>query len=507
MYRAVRPRTVPPALPLLLAAALGGCYGGGERGHHGRGVLVLALDCLRADHTTLGGYDRDTTPQLAALAKDGVYFSQTFSAAPALIPAHAALLTGCDPAIARRPPLPENAFLGLSREWHIPAGVPSLAREYLVAGFATAAFVDHPWLVPELGFDAGFEDFYAFREDVVPGMKDYGIEGSAVRFLRWLGDLDEDRDWFAYLTVNELAGHGVYAGDDPIWATYFAPREELPQVPPVSEATRVYFAVPRILWPGGSISVGEYEARYDGAVRRLDGLVHRLLGQLRAMGRYDETTICVVGTFGTGFGESGIYLDTGTLSDVDLHVPWILRPPSSFHGARGIRSAALASTIDVAPTLFELSGIPRPPGMHGVSQMAASSGTGAAPRLLAFAQGGLQDGFAVRSDRFSYEFVSPGAGGPPTLASSWFGGPRPRSELWREHLRDRASGAGPGDLAPSADFPDEAARLRSAGEQWYRWMELARDALQTAPWGDQSVGASAMQELVERGLVARDAAE
>ena len=54
----------------------------------GRGVLVIVVDGLRADHTSGLGYDRETTPELERLAADGVRFTQTFSAAPEVIPAH-----------------------------------------------------------------------------------------------------------------------------------------------------------------------------------------------------------------------------------------------------------------------------------------------------------------------------------------------------------------------------------------------------------------------------------
>lgn len=481
---------------------LAGCSDGGGSAETGRGVLLLAIDSLRADHTGRGGYDRPTTPNLDALCEQGVYFAQAFSAAPSIIPAHAAVLTGCDPAIARQPPLPEGVFGGLAREWRIPEAVPTLAREFLVAGFATAAFVDHSWLVPAFGFDAGFEEFYAFREGSVPGRKDFGLEGGATRFLRWLRQLDVRRDWFAYLTVNELCRAWLY--NDPIWDTYFPPRAELSAVPPVSEADRVFFAIPRSLWPAGSISLGEYEARYDGALRRLDGLIHRLLDQLEEMGRLGETTVCVVGTFGLGFGESGLLLDHGTLSDVDLHVPWILCPAASFPCERGRRTDVLASTIDVAPTLLAIAGIERPEGMHGVSQVAALSGGDGPARDFAFAQGGFHDGFAVRTASLSYEWILPGGNGPSTLADSWFGGRRPSDELWREHLRDRASGAGPGDLEPSADLPEAARELHAAGEDWYHWIELARDALHSVPWRNDPVAPEVRERLVERGLIASE---
>lgn len=499
------PARIGRALALLVALALvlGACSRGSERGRGGRGLLVIAIDNLRADHTTLFGYDRPTTPQLALLARRALCFTQTFGAAPELVPAHAALLTGCDPLIARRPPHEEGGGASLARQWLIPPAAPSLARELLAAGFATAAFVDHPSLSAELGFDAGFEDFHPYRGEVLPGVLESGLEGVGARFLRWLRSLGRDRDWFAYLTVNEL--ERSWAGKDPTFDTFFRPREGLDQVPPVSEVNDVYFALPRSAWHGGSTSLGEYEARYDGAIRRLDGLLHRLLGQLQALGRLEETTVCIVGSTGLGFGESGLLLGAGTLSDVDLHLPWVLRPPASFAFERGARVDALVSTIDIAPTLLEIVGVARPSGMHGLSQVPALRGEGPV-RQLAFAHGGVQEGFAVRSPTHSYALTFPGLGVASSLVRSWYGETRPRTERGHEHLRDRRSGAGPGNLEPFADDPKERARLRAAGEEWYAWMVRARDVLHTLAVGHDGIAPELVRELGERGFVPLDLA-
>ena len=55
-------------------------------------------------------------------------------------------------------------------------------------------------------------------------------------------------------------------------------------------------AIPRARWSGGMHSLGEYEARYDGAVRKLDATLGRLFARLSRMGRLSGATICVVGT-------------------------------------------------------------------------------------------------------------------------------------------------------------------------------------------------------------------
>ena len=80
---------------LPLAAALAACGSAPSEGL-APGVLLVVVDALRADHLSGAGYDRETSPFLDELARSGVRFEQVFASAPQLIPAHAALLTGCE---------------------------------------------------------------------------------------------------------------------------------------------------------------------------------------------------------------------------------------------------------------------------------------------------------------------------------------------------------------------------------------------------------------------------
>src|SRR6185436_7712959 len=106
-------------------------------------------------------------------------------------------------------------------------------------------------------------------------------------------------------------------------------------------------------------------------LRQLDSKLGRLFEALRRIDRLKNTTVVVVGSYGVSFGESGLILDSGTLSDADLHVPLIIRPAPQQACARGTKVQHIASTIDLAPTLLELEQIPVPRAMHGVSQLAS----------------------------------------------------------------------------------------------------------------------------------------
>lgn len=464
---------------------------------------MLVVDSLRVDHLEAAGYDRETMPNLTRLLERGVWFEQAFSPAPDQIPAHAALLTGCDPRVIRQPVPEDLAFLSLSRMWRVPDETPSLAAEFLAQGFRTAAFVDHPWLSAHYGIDRGFLEFDSFSGGKPLDRHDFGASGMGRSFYLWLASLERDADWFAYLTINDLErGLRVQNGT---WDTFFEPRPELDEVPPMIRAQRAFFGIPSHLGVEPGQTLGELEARYDGLLRQLDTKLGRLFAQLEAKGRLAETTVAVVGSYGIGFGEAGLYLDHGTLADVDLHVPWILVPGASLAAPRGVRAPHVASTIDLMPTLLELYGLPLPEGMHGVSQLSALGADDPPARELAFSSGGLCGGFAVHDERYSLQWTAPAVVGDRALLTSWYGVPQAPERRHRVYLRDRAVDSSPGDRAPSSRDPERTTALLEAGQDWRTWIERARFALHDPPWLEEPVSPEELTELTRRGLIPESA--
>ena len=207
-------------------------------------------------------------------------------------------------------------------------------------------------------------------------------------------------------------------------------------MPPVGHTAPVFFAIPRLRWHGRNLPLGWYEAVYDNAIRHVDQELRGLFEALRRIGRYEDTTIAVVGTFGLQFGESGLYIDHGMFTPADLHVPWILRPAGGRGFETGVRCDALASLIDLAPTLIELEGLARPEGMHGLSQLDVLQLRRAEPvRPHAFASSGLQYGYAAYTDSHVYEYVEPGRGGVTPLSTSWFGDGEPHADVLESYYR------------------------------------------------------------------------
>ncbi|MEW6072138.1 MAG: sulfatase [Planctomycetota bacterium] len=485
----------PGAAAGILLAACGRVAAGTDAAP---GVLVIAIDGLRADHVGAYGYDRPTTPTLDRLAAEGLHFAQAFANSPSLLPSHVSLLTGGEPFVARRY-LPAEIDLAVERRWHLPAAVPRLAVEFLAHGHDTAAFVDHPHLAPVFGFDVGFERY------VESAGKEAGATHLCGELMEWLRGVARDRPWFAYLHLHDL--ERAWSAPDPAWERYFPPRPGMEDVPPVGTTDDVFFAVPFSRWRGGSRSLGEYEALYDGHLRRLDEAIDRLLGSLAATRRLDSTTIVVVGSHGVQFGEAGMLLAAGRYSMADLHVPWILRPRPGLALAHppGAAIETLASLSDLAPTLLELAGIAVPRGMHGVSQAAEVTGPSPerARRTYAFASCGIQEGGVLVGERYCYEFLLPGEVETPILRRSWFGEGEGHEAARQIRFYDRLAHPFPSlGEGLREGTPAEFRTFVDAAVLWYEDMELLRRVLQPRSVSAEPVSPEKVERLREKGLLA-----
>ena len=108
-----------------------------------KSILLVTVDCLRADHVGFMGYSRPTTPFLDSLADDSFVF-------PAAIVAGAPTYYSLPAVLASRYPLALGRdVLGLA-----PAE-PTLATVFKQAGYATAAFTAaNPYISARFAADA-----------------------------------------------------------------------------------------------------------------------------------------------------------------------------------------------------------------------------------------------------------------------------------------------------------------------------------------------------------------
>jgi arylsulfatase A-like enzyme len=283
-------------------------------------VVLITIDTLRADHVHAYGAERVATPALDGLARDGLRFTQAFTAAPITNASHASILTGL------RPSSHGVADFGIPLAPTHPTWAELLkARGYATAAFIGAVVLDSKAMAP--GFDRGF-DFY----DDFPA-----TPHSATRW----GRLERRGRDVVGRAEAWLAAHA--SGPRFVWVHLYDPHDPYDPPPPFS---RTY-------------------ARdlYDGEVAYADSAVGHLLRFLRKQRSYDGALVIAVADHGEGLGEHKEETHGIFLYDSTLHVPLIVKLPGNARAGEVVD--APACTTDILPTVLDVLGVPPPARLDG----------------------------------------------------------------------------------------------------------------------------------------------
>ena len=377
----MKPRPLRRLRAILLASlALAACGDGAPP----RGLLLVTVDTLRADHVGSYGYPGDTSPALDALAERGVRFADATVQWPATWPSMASMLTGNHPRT--------TGVRRWQRLFH-PSNV-TLAEVLRDAGFRTGAVVANLSLAGRFGFDQGFERFV--ESWAAPGARaggggPQGPPGTVKRFtdarivtdqgLRWLAGLAPDERFFLWL--HYMDPHGPY--EPPAG---FA--ERFAETTPTREVA--WFEIPEYQRRRDpetgepETDLARYVARYDGEIRFFDDQLGRLLAGLEAGGRADSTLVVVTADHGESLDEHGAYLQHGRMAyQTTARVPWILAHEASVPAGRVVD--APVGLVSLVPTVLELLGVPSPAGFEGRSLVPLFDGAGEPPPNVFFEAG------------------------------------------------------------------------------------------------------------------------
>ncbi len=338
---------------LLLAAALLAALVGCRPPVRGSGlnVLLITFETTRADHLSGYGYERETTPNLDALAGQGTLFERALSVSPRTNPSLASLMTSRYP----HEHGVRNLLLPLEPDNH------TLAELLRDAGYTTGAVQTHPRLVASSGFEQGFatyEDDYR-RHPLAP-------QACAVA-TRWIErQAQGDRPWFMWLHL--MDPHWTYDPPPP-WRSVFAPDDPRP--------ARLYRDLVERRIEIGSVvfentmapdEVAAFVNLYDAEIRYTDEAVGQLLWHLERIGVRDRTLIVISADHGESLGEHGYFFEHGDFgTEPEIHVPLIIAGPDEL--PRGKRVPQTVSSVDVAPTILDLLGLSSEGRFRGASLM------------------------------------------------------------------------------------------------------------------------------------------
>jgi arylsulfatase A-like enzyme len=341
-------------------------------------VFLVSLDTTRADRLSLYGYVRPTSPNLAALAADGLTFTQARSTAGWTLPGHASMLTGMYPsrhgAHLAGGWLPGQSIDGRRNvAFPLKADKTTLAEALRDRGYSTGAFVaNFSYLYRDFGLAQGFqlyEDAPGLLLRVRPPVVRFAQHTRAPGFclkpyrtapeinqlaLDWLDHAPAGRPVFAFL--NYMEPHQPWLAPPPhdqwVWA--------LPQARRLVTKDLYTHEVKEF----APEEIEFIRANYDGQVAAMDEALGGLIAALKARGRYENALIIVTADHGELLGEHGFVGHMGRmLYEPLLHIPMVVKFPGSDR-PRG-RNDTPVQNLDVTPTVLTEAGVPIPPAVQG----------------------------------------------------------------------------------------------------------------------------------------------
>jgi arylsulfatase A-like enzyme len=294
-------------------------------------VVVYLVDTLRADHLSLYGYPRDTSPELERFARDAVVFDQAIAPSSWTKPSVASLFTSLPPADHR------------CVQFYTPLdpSFVTLAERLREHGYGTGALVvNRLVLAKDAHFDQGFTYFAA---PASPRRAEQVVDAA-------LAFLDTRRGLPTFLYLHTMDAHTPYLPPPPF--------------------DRRYGPAPA---PGrAAAEPGDYEepldrerivAQYDGAIAYGDREFGRLVRGLQARGLYDDALVVFLSDHGEEFLDHGDWVHGHTLFDELVRVPLVVKFPGRRHAGRRVERQV--QLVDVLPTVLKSQGLAVPRAIAG----------------------------------------------------------------------------------------------------------------------------------------------
>jgi arylsulfatase A-like enzyme len=338
-------------------------------------LILLTIDCLRADRLSCLGYSKKTTPNLDDLASGGALFTQAISVGPGTPTSFKAMFTSIYP-------------LMYGGQLYITSSRTTLAQVLKEHGYHTAAFHSNPWLSPYFGYHKGFDTFddsYQKRhhQGLLSKPRELArrIIGSG-RLYEFLFPIYQTLMRGAYYTEADVISRKAisWLHDNPtnffLWIHYMDCHEPyLPLskfVSPLKKYNivnldRKALSSPDLLSPA---VVNERINTYDSKITYVDGMIGSLLRMLEGSNILDDTFVIVAADHGQQFLEHGHYGHGHYLYDELTHVPLIINGP----GLEGQVISQQVSLLDLAPTILDMLNIEKPRAFLGNSLLPLMQG-------------------------------------------------------------------------------------------------------------------------------------
>ena len=280
-----------------------------------RNVVLISIDTCRADHLSCYGYSRKTSPNIDAVAAEGIRFNHCVSAVPITLPSHSSMLTGT---------IPPYHNVRDNENYYLDQANVTLAEILRDNGFSTGAVIGAFVLDSQFGIAQGFDSYNDSLED--KNKPDVGCaERDAAEVTRLANlRLEKYQDERFFLFLHYYDPHSPYL-------------------------KHKRFTMPLL------------KHIYDGEIVYTDHHIGRVIRKLKELNLYDSTLLIITADHGEGLREHNENTHGYLIYHSTVHVPLIFKLPG------GPKSAVndTVGLVDIVPTVCSLLGISVPSVVQG----------------------------------------------------------------------------------------------------------------------------------------------
>ncbi len=354
-------------------------------------ILLFVTD--QHQRSTIGAYGSKLvkTPNLDALAAQGLTFDRCYTGCGLCSPIRSSLFTGTYP---HDHGVLTNIHLHPIRTELPPEKdilTPKMKDAGYQLGYVGKWHVANKYSPLDFGFDqyVSLSDYGAYRKELgiplpeeamnyvtpVSAVDPIPVEQCRPAFLadnaiRMMQEFSEDKERPFFIRLDFHGPHlpnvipepyaSMYSLDDIEKPSTFD--EDLSNKPGVQSIKRKHWEMEDMQWS----TFREHMQRYYGEVTLLDHQMGRVLEELDKLGLADDTIVMFTCDHGDTMGEHRIWNKDYTMYDQIYRIPFIARWPGVIKpGTR--QDAFISQMLDLTPTLLELSGAALPEGLHGLS--------------------------------------------------------------------------------------------------------------------------------------------
>lgn len=352
-----------------------------------RHILLITIDCGRADHIT---GSEATTPHIDTLRRDGITFTQAFSQTNVTIPSLYSLFTSTYLAThgiysnVRFYPLPSQSLLKILQndEWKTASFTGIHFVHYLLGQeFDNRVPLGRDLYLSAMQLSFRFPQIKRFLR-----LNRWNAGELVPRAAAWLDRNSQKHNCF--LWIHFFDAH----------TPYFAPASfiqndsvDVSKFQTATSPLRDQLAARNLFTPFSQGPLAEkcYDISYFPhvyriALRYIDSELGHLFQRMKATDLYDNTLVILTSDHGENLVEHGVYCGHRKLFNTTTHVPLILK---DFGNARaGQQVDAMVQHIDIAPTILERLGLKTSEKFWGKDLWPVISGKSSAVNDYAFCE-------------------------------------------------------------------------------------------------------------------------